>query len=552
MAKMAKMKHLIILVLLGCTFLECTMGASKSQPLVGKLEGLNKNIEFGKSKSAASDRDMHQLWDEYRQQKNMFELLFDKFICTSPEKLRTVHDEMQRLSKKVELAWWLKQDQLQQLKEILVNENYTDTGLATGNDKVADACKGLNEYIDMANTTAHEEKIELDQHLKEVVDFEIKMDTHPCPCVWGQWEEWSGCTTTCGAGKRYRERVVETLAINNGTDCQGEMEEDEECNEDICCPVDCVWGQWEEWAACPSGCPPQEKIRIRSKAVLVACNGNDCLGDDFEEKSCSREEELLAQVSQLEMDIHTCENPSVFQEATNVQTAQSQRCVTSIRVTDATNSNTLSGATVTYIIAAGNEQSAQTGSDGIMALSNLGSQTVSLTVEKQLYDPRHDEISLDGSCGTQVEIPLNPTSTDGRIVMTWFSNSPADIDIYLASNQHCDIFYGRKTCGQNTLDQDNTIGGLTGGPETITIKEYKDGGKYAVYVHQFGSQSMCTARAKVIIYPGSGRPSQTVEIPSECGGSRYWLVGCYNSETRLDGFQSINQVFATRPTLALC
>ena len=69
--------------------------------------------------------------------------------------------------------------------------------------------------------------------------------------------------------------------------------------------------------------------------------------------------------------------------------------------------------------------------------------------------------------------------------------------------QQCDLKYNNKVCGQNTLDKDNTKGGSTGGPETITIKEYADDGKYMVYVHQYSrSGSMCTARAKVTIYPG--------------------------------------------------
>ena len=97
-------------------------------------------------------------------------------------------------------------------------------------------------------------------------------------------------------------------------------------------------------------------------------------------------------------------------------------------------------------------------------------------------------------------------------------------------------------------------GSLSGGPETITIKEYADGGKYAVYVHQYsGSGSMCTARAKVTIYPGNGEPSQTVEIPSDCRHNRYyWLVGCFNSETRLNAFSSLNQLMDTAPTLDAC
>ena len=58
------------------------------------------------------------------------------------------------------------------------------------------------------------------------------------------------------------------------------------------------------------------------------------------------------------------------------------------------------------------------------------------------------------------------------------------------------------------MDRDNTKGGLTGGPETITLKEHN--GKYLVYVHQYTSspaQDMCSARPKITIYPGKEKKS---------------------------------------------
>jgi len=73
--------------------------------------------------------------------------------------------------------------------------------------------------------------------------------------------------------------------------------EEKSCNDDVCCPVDCVWGQWEEWPSCPSGCradgESQEKTRTRDRAVEESCNGQKCQGEDYEKKKCSREQELL-------------------------------------------------------------------------------------------------------------------------------------------------------------------------------------------------------------------------------------------------------------------
>jgi len=268
---------------------------------------LSNVIETGKSSNVETDRHMHLSWDEFRRVKSEYESLFDELICTDPDHLRGMHEELDRLSKEVELGWKLKQDQLEDLLNILHHENYTTTGLSSGNDGVDQLCKGLSEYVEKVNgTTWKVEKPELDEHLQEVKDIKIAIETHPCPCVWNVWEMWSECSTTCEAGSRYRQRQIEKEAINNGTQCIGDGEEKETCNDDVCCPVNCEWGAWEEWGACPSGCD-QKKIRIRRKTVLAKCNGIDCQGEDFEETSCSRERELEDKIVVLEQKIEQCQ-----------------------------------------------------------------------------------------------------------------------------------------------------------------------------------------------------------------------------------------------------
>ena len=128
----------------------------------------------------------------------------------------------------------MKQKQLEALKTILVHENYTETGLATGNDKVADTCKGLDEYIDNANKTAFEEKEELDELPKDILDNQDKIDTHPCPCVWGEWEDFGECSVTCGEGVKVKTRPVEKEATNYGASCIGTASHTEDCNDGPC------------------------------------------------------------------------------------------------------------------------------------------------------------------------------------------------------------------------------------------------------------------------------------------------------------------------------
>jgi len=278
---------------------------------------MNREIQLGQSKDAGTDRDLHQWWDEFRQQKALFESLFDEKICPAPEELALILGEMVTLHDKIEIAWDLKQEQLSEIKDILYHINYVDTGLAhnkkpTGDELVDGSCEDMADYVEHANKTAWEEKEELNEQKEDLEDMDFRMDTHPCPCVWDEWGEWTTCTTTCEAGSTIRERPILKAAINDGLECQGDSLEEAVCNEDVCCPIDCVWGEWADWQSCPSGCEPQVKLRTRTVLVEAFCNGNECEGHDFEEMTCSREAELAAKVADLEHSLDECYEESHF------------------------------------------------------------------------------------------------------------------------------------------------------------------------------------------------------------------------------------------------
>jgi len=260
-----------------------------------RVTELREAIHVGKSNHHIADRDIHQYWEEFDNKLDQFNATFEDLICTNPDDLRAIHSEMNNSIEMVRFSWYLKQEQLMVLYNALHHENYTDTALA--NEEVGELCSGLNEYIIMANETAQEEKIELDSHLQFIFDLQTMMDIEPCPCVWGDWSEWSDCSTTCGTELQQRVRVIVKEAINGGMECQGESSEQRYCNEITCCPVDCIWGEWEDWPACPSGCPVggglQEKTRTRIIVVEASCNGTECAGNDFETEHCSREDEVL-------------------------------------------------------------------------------------------------------------------------------------------------------------------------------------------------------------------------------------------------------------------
>merc|ERR1712029_1332178 len=260
-------------------------------------------IEKGKSEKDSTDRDLYQYLSDFQEQEKKFNDQFQELICTLNEsQLSDIIDEMNKLQDQAQMAWDLKQKQLTDLDEILHHENYTDTALANNEDDakkeddVQKECASLAAYLGKANETAQAELMELDKHEEEVEKLQNKLEDCVCPCVWGVWSDWSECTKTCKAGSQSRKRIVAKIPRNGGG-CKGGSVETITCNTEVCCPVDCVWGIWEPWPDCPSGCPLEggqhEKIRTRDRKVEASCNGELCRGKDYEKQPCSREEEVL-------------------------------------------------------------------------------------------------------------------------------------------------------------------------------------------------------------------------------------------------------------------
>ena len=56
------------------------------------------------------------------------------------------------------------------------------------------------------------------------------------PPSWATWGEWGECSESCEGGDRTRSRVCEDSSCPDETDCAGDNEDSERCNEDVCCP----------------------------------------------------------------------------------------------------------------------------------------------------------------------------------------------------------------------------------------------------------------------------------------------------------------------------
>ena len=230
------------------------------------------------------------------------------------------------------------------------------------------------------------------------------------------------CSVSCG-GSGTKTRSKSCIApVSGGLACPEESTKVETAQ----CDAPACWSDFGEWSSCAGSCGTTGS-KTRKRSCIAPANGG-----------------LACPAQAEEIETQQCQtNPC---------------CVTSVKATDATTGDALSGATVTYTIGGQDEQSGQTGADGALALGNLEMQTaVSIKVEKQFYDNRNDAITVGDSCGSPIDIPLNPKSIDGRIVLTWSGDSPKDLDLHMPSNQNCDIMYNKKACGQNTLDKDNTV-----------------------------------------------------------------------------------------------
>ena len=59
--------------------------------------------------------------------------------------------------------------------------------------------------------------------------------------VFGEWDDWTPCSTTCGGGDQTRVRQCDNPAAQfGGKDCEGDPTDCQRCNLDACpsmCPA---------------------------------------------------------------------------------------------------------------------------------------------------------------------------------------------------------------------------------------------------------------------------------------------------------------------------
>ena len=136
-------------------------------------------------------------------------------------------------------------------------------------------------------------------------------------------------------------------------------------------------------------------------------------------------------------------------------------CSFSFKTTDAISGSSISGATVTLTSTATGERTYQSSSSGYANVPDIPYNVdLMITVTKSSYDPEVFNFNSKDNCGGPTfPAAMNPTNPDGRLILTWRSNSPRDIDIYMQDSTDCKLYYRRKSCrgGASTLDKDNMV-----------------------------------------------------------------------------------------------
>jgi len=111
----------------------------------------------------------------------------------------------------------------------------------------------------------------------------------PCPinCVWGDWSAFGTCSSTCGGGIQYQNRVISIAAQFGGINCTGSSNNSQPCNTQGC-PVNCSWSQWGALSACTKSCGGGTNSRVRTVLIAAANGGQQCnLTDDILIGSCN-------------------------------------------------------------------------------------------------------------------------------------------------------------------------------------------------------------------------------------------------------------------------
>ncbi|XP_070563732.1 A disintegrin and metalloproteinase with thrombospondin motifs adt-1-like [Ptychodera flava] len=117
-------------------------------------------------------------------------------------------------------------------------------------------------------------------------------NTQHCPINggWSEWTSWSVCSTTCDFGRKHRTRLCDNPEPQyGGLPCPGKASQGIRCYI-IICPQDGNWGQWNQWTDCSKSCGWGIRHRQRfCDDPPPLYGGINCIGASAASESCNLE-----------------------------------------------------------------------------------------------------------------------------------------------------------------------------------------------------------------------------------------------------------------------
>ena len=111
------------------------------------------------------------------------------------------------------------------------------------------------------------------------------MPTCPFHCKVSSFGEWSACTTSCGSGGfQSRTRSVITKEEHGGYACPY-LSETRVCNDDVPCATDCVENDFEPWSTCTESCGAGGQ-QSRTRTLTEPSFGGKACPHASETRSC--------------------------------------------------------------------------------------------------------------------------------------------------------------------------------------------------------------------------------------------------------------------------
>jgi len=181
----------------------------------------------------------------------------------------------------------------------------------------------------------------------------------PSDCKWGTWADWHTCSATCGKGRRFRERNVDTWATHNGKRCRGRYQDYQDCKLPLCSkpPTDCTFMVWSTWSQCFDSCAGHKERTRQISNFAVGAGGKPCQGPLRQVTSCAAQDSAACRGKSGSLNCElgdwslwsactkSCSGGQHFQHRRVLQQARGSGipCDTSLKVTAACNTIACAG-----------------------------------------------------------------------------------------------------------------------------------------------------------------------------------------------------------------